>query len=112
MNVEMICELLVAAEYLRIWPLLDLSSAALASYVKKKKPEEIKDMFGLKLPLRPISAAEEERIREEHSWCDEDWCFEVRITGKIISKLIHTNFNTHSHAYKTLFLAHTLHGYS
>lgn len=77
MNVEMICELLVAAEYLRIWPLLDLASAALATFVKKKRPEEIKDMFGLKIPLRPISAAEEERIREEHSWCDEDWCVEA-----------------------------------
>jgi len=69
----MICELLVASEYLRIWPLLDLTCAALALLVRKKSPEEIREAFKLSIPLRPISQAEEERIRDEHLWCDEEW---------------------------------------
>ena len=64
---ETLFELILAANFMDIKPLLDLTSATVASMIKEKTPEEIRQHFKIVNDLTP---AEEEQIREENKWCE------------------------------------------
>ncbi|AGO83123.1 S-phase kinase-associated protein 1 [Pandoravirus dulcis] len=59
-------ELILAANYLDIKPLLDLGCKSVANMIKGKSPEEIRKTFNIKNDFSP---EEEEAIRKENEWC-------------------------------------------
>ena len=61
-------ELINASNYLDIIPLLDLNMQLIASILKGKKPEEIRQCFNIKNDFTP---EEEEAIRKENEWMDD-----------------------------------------
>ena len=68
-TLDLIFEILLAANYLDIKPLLELSSAKVASILKGKTIEEIKQTFGITNDFTP---EEEQQIIEENKWCMEN----------------------------------------
>merc|ERR1719373_837885 len=70
-NVEQVLlfELILAANYMDIKPLLDLSSATVASMIKGKTPDEIRTAFNI-LP-DDFTPEEEAQVRENNKWCEE-----------------------------------------
>lgn len=69
-NVEQVLlfELILAANFMDIKPLLDLTCATVASQIKGKTPEEIRQTFNI---TNDFSPEEEAQVREENKWCDE-----------------------------------------
>lgn len=69
-NVEQVLlfELILAANYMDIKPLLDLTCATVASMIKGKTPEEIRQTFNI---INDFSPEEEAQVREENKWCEE-----------------------------------------
>lgn len=69
-NVEQVLlfELILAANYMDIKPLLDLTCATVASMIKGKTPEEIRQTFNI---ANDFSPEEEAQVREENKWCEE-----------------------------------------
>jgi S-phase kinase-associated protein 1 len=61
-------ELILAANYLEIKPLQDLTCATVASLIKGKTPEEIRGIFGL---VNDFTPEEEAQVIEENKWCEE-----------------------------------------
>jgi S-phase kinase-associated protein 1 len=57
-----IFELTLASNFMDIQPLLDLCCAKIASIMKEKTPDEIRDIFDIQVPLT------NENI-EKHRWC-------------------------------------------
>tara|TARA_B100000674_G_scaffold489564_2_gene503760 strand:- start:286 stop:783 length:498 start_codon:yes stop_codon:yes gene_type:complete len=68
MEMELLFEVVKGANYMAIKPLLDLCCAKIASMIKGKSPEEIRETFGIENDFTP---EEEARLREEHKWCDD-----------------------------------------
>ena len=61
--------LILAANYLDIKPLLDLTCKTVADYIKEcKTPQEIRRRFNIKNDFTP---EEEEEVRKENAWCEE-----------------------------------------
>ncbi len=58
-------EMLLAANYLDIAPLLDALCQAVADEMKGKTTEELREMLGIENDLTP---GEEEQIRRENAW--------------------------------------------
>lgn len=62
-------DLILAANYLDIKPLLDFTCKQVADYIKQcKTPQDIRRRFNIKNDFTP---EEEEEIRKENSWCEE-----------------------------------------
>eukprot|EP00934_Nitzschia_sp_Nitz4_P003989 Nitzschia sp. Nitz4//scaffold27_size158506//120031//120670//NITZ4_002617-RA/size158506-snap-gene-0.204-mRNA-1//1//CDS//3329545539//3979//frame0 len=61
-------EIILAANYMDIKPLLDLSCATVASMIKGKTPDEIRSTFHI---TNDFSPEEEAQVREENKWCEE-----------------------------------------
>merc|ERR1712166_15083 len=64
---EILFELILAANYLDIKPLLDLTCAKVASMIKGKTPEEIRKQFNI---VNDFTPEEEAQVREENKWCE------------------------------------------
>ena len=61
-------ELILAANYLNIKSLLDLTCRTVASMIKGKTPEEIRKTFNI---VNDFTPEEEAQVREENKWCEE-----------------------------------------
>ena len=67
---EMVFEIILAANNLDIPSLLDLACAKVASLIKGKTPEEIRETFNI---VNDFTPEEEAQVREENAWCAEAW---------------------------------------
>lgn len=65
---ETLFELILAANYMDIKPLLDLTCAKVASLIKGKTPEQIRKTFNIQNDFTP---EEEEVVRQENKWAEE-----------------------------------------
>lgn len=65
---EMLFELILAANYMDIKTLLDLTCAKVASLIKGRTPEEIRKTFNI---VNDFTPEEEAQVREENKWCEE-----------------------------------------
>lgn len=65
---EILFELINAANFMDIKPLLDLTCATIASMIKEKTPEEIRRHFNIEYDF---TDEEEAKIREENKWCED-----------------------------------------
>jgi len=63
-------ELILAANYLDIKGLLDVTCKTVANMIKGKTPEDIRKTFNIKNDFTP---SEEEQVRKENEWCEEKW---------------------------------------
>jgi len=61
-------ELILAANYLDIKGLLDVTCKTVAHIIKGRTPEEIRKTFNIKNDFEP---GQEEQIRKENEWCEE-----------------------------------------
>ena len=69
MDLQLIFEIILGANYMDIKPLLELSSAKVASIIKGKNTEEIRKIFDINNDFTP---EEEQQIIEENKWCMEN----------------------------------------
>ena len=67
---EMLFEVVMAANYLDIKPLLELSCAKVASLIKGKSVQEIRQFFNIENDFTP---EEEAQIMEENRWAEESF---------------------------------------
>ena len=68
-ELDLIFEIILAANYMDIKPLLELASDKVASHMKGKTTEEIRKMFNIQNGFTP---EEEQQIIEENKWCMEN----------------------------------------
>ena len=68
-DLDTIFEIILAANYLDIKPLLELASAKVASLIKGKTTEEVRQLFGITNDFTP---EEDQQIIEENKWCMEN----------------------------------------
>lgn len=64
---DVLFELILAANYMDIKSLLDLTCAKVASMIKGKTPEQIRQTFNITNDFTP---EEEAQVREENKWCE------------------------------------------
>lgn len=69
-NVEqpVLFELILAANYLDIKSLLDVTCKTVAHMIKGKTPEQIRQTFNIKNDFTP---EEEEQVRRDNAWCED-----------------------------------------
>jgi S-phase kinase-associated protein 1 len=65
---ELLFELILAANYMDIKPLLDLSCAKVASMIKGKNPEQIRKTFNI---VNDFTPEEEAAVIAENKWAEE-----------------------------------------
>lgn len=61
-------DLILAANYLDIKPLLDVTCKTVANMIKGRTVEEIRKMFNI---INDFTPEEEEQIRKENAWCED-----------------------------------------
>ena len=61
-------DLILAANYLDIKPLLDVTCKTVAGMIRGKSAEEIRKLFNIKNDFTP---EEEEQVRKENEWCED-----------------------------------------
>lgn len=64
---ESLFELILAANFLNIKPLLDLTCGKVASMIKGKNVEEIRRQFNI---INDFTPEQEAQIRDENKWCE------------------------------------------
>ena len=69
LDLSTIFEIILASNYLNIPPLLELSSAKMASIIKGKTIEEVRKLYGIQ---NDFTDEEEQQIIEENKWCMEN----------------------------------------
>ena len=69
LELDVIFEIILAANYMDIKPLMELASSKVASIIKGKTPEQIRSTFNIQNDFTP---EEEAQIREENQWCMEN----------------------------------------
>lgn len=67
-DLEMLFKIILAANYLNIPSLLDLGICKIATMVKGKEPDEVKDLFNIEKDITP---EEEKLVREQNPWIFE-----------------------------------------
>ncbi len=67
---ELLFELILAANYLDIKPLLELGCASVAAMMKGKTPEQIRQLFHIEKDFTP---EEEAQIIAENKWAEESF---------------------------------------
>ncbi|KAH9599739.1 SKP1 component [Trypanosoma melophagium] len=65
---EVLIDVIMAANFLNVKDLLDLTCACVASMIRGKSAEQIRELFNIESDFTP---EEEEKIREENRWCEE-----------------------------------------
>jgi S-phase kinase-associated protein 1 len=65
---DLLFEVILAANYMDIKPLLDLTCAKVATMLKGKSPEEIRKKFNIQNDFTP---EEEEAVRAENKWAED-----------------------------------------
>jgi len=65
---EMLFEIILAANYLDIKPLLDVGCKTVANMIKGKSPDEIRKTFNIQNDFTPD---EEDQIRRENEWAED-----------------------------------------
>lgn len=65
---EVLINVIMAANFLNVKDLLDLTCAFVAGMIRGKSAEQIRELFNIKNDFTP---EEEEKIREENRWCEE-----------------------------------------
>ena len=61
-------EIILAANFLDIRGLLEVSCKTVANMIKGKTPEEIRKTFNI---VNDFTPQEEEQIKKENSWCED-----------------------------------------
>ena len=62
-------ELILAANYLDIKGMLDVTTKTVANMIKGKTPDEIRKLFNIR-DKSDIIQKEEEQVRKENKWCE------------------------------------------
>lgn len=65
---DMLYQLILAANYLDIETLLDVTCKTVANMIKGKSAEEIRKIFNI---VNDYTPEEEEQVRLENSWCEK-----------------------------------------
>lgn len=65
---DYIFDMVAAANFMDVAPLLDLMCASVAALLKGKTPEQIKETFGIECDFSP---EEETKVVKENSWLEE-----------------------------------------
>jgi len=65
---ELLFEIILAANYMDIKPLLDLTCAKVAANIRGKTPEQIRRIYNIRNDFTP---EEEAQIIEENKWAEE-----------------------------------------
>ncbi|KAF8595020.1 S-phase kinase-associated protein 1A-like protein [Ceratobasidium sp. AG-I] len=65
---ETLFEIILAANYLEIKPLLDLGTRRVADMIKGQTPEEIRKMFNI---VNEFTPEEEAQIQKEREWAED-----------------------------------------
>ena len=71
LEIEPLVEIIIAANFLDIACLLNLCNAKLASKIKGKTAEEIKDIFKV---TAPYTAPDEDMLRAKYPWAEYPNC--------------------------------------
>ena len=69
-ELDPLCTLVMAANYLDIKPLLELTAAKIASFIKGKSVEEVRTIMGIE---NDITEEEMALIKQEKPWAEEEF---------------------------------------
>ena len=67
-DTETLFKIILAANFLDIKTLLDVTCLTVSNMIKGKTPEEIRKLFNIENDFTP---EEEEQVRKENEWCEE-----------------------------------------